>query len=695
MKLIHKHFILNSSGSSQVDYSPLYTYYDHLFIPDDTDSVYSDTGRTTLATDGDAVKSLTDLVGSQNMTWISSSTRRSFLDIKHGSAYELTYPLYKKPSGQKAHVSFFNILDSQFQSGTFSALSSPNTSVFVIRSRRAVGDEGGVTLGVGLRDRSQDHFEIINNAGAVELDAASGVANYDQLAILFAVDNGTSSTVYLNNSALGTVKTLSASSITQLLYGSNSHIWEHDLLLAGVINDVLTTGERNTLYSELTGFYTVDERPQAPHAYDVVVTFNGTDTFTCTSSFYDPNGLSENTSLAEYEWFIICARSPVDFAFGESSLESQLDYQRIVYTKGNTLVRSDNPAIWQGGLGGASTPGGGDVWVACRKKSYNTNSQSWSGIPFRSLYVNDNVAGSFSNGKPFFSDLYIKDGFTDRIYVAVSNNGAEDLTGANKTDFVVYVDGAEVTISSLSTTNLNSSFGSDPYSLIIMLSGVTLTYASVIIVKYLGNTIYASGSSYYIREFYTNPFLPVDNQIVGPDRILINFTGGSTATESSPWNNVDSAYTSTGTLIADAINDQTDATGVAVVLTDASTGYGQASSTETPPSPFTDTTTARGIVSNGYVGDKNWLLTFSGFNASESITVKLLTFLNNDASAGKGTLQIIGASTESILNIDSLDPVVSELTFDVDGSGEFTLEGESATNEYMSFCAMEIQRTEI
>jgi len=640
-----------AGGSSPVDYSPLYTEFDHLFIPDAENSVYSDLARTTLAVDGDAVKSITDLSGSQNLQWNSSNTRRSYLDVEHGGRYNLDFPIYKKPSGQKAHVSFFNMIDQQFASGTFTALNSPNTAVFVIRSRQAVQDEGGVGLGVYLRDRGYDHLEISNNAGSVELNAASGIPAFDQISILYAIDHGASSSVYLNNVLLGTVETLSASSITQLFYGTNSHIWEHDLLLTGVIHSALDATARNNLTDLLDNYYTVDERPQGAHLYSQTVSFDGTDTFTFSGTFYDPNALSENTSLREYEWFVFKQNSNLA---GHTGLDTQQPVGR-----GTTLKRGDHPEIFAG------VEGTSNVYVAARVKAYNTSSQSWSGIPPRSVFVVDNTTGTpVTTGQVWVNSVVVSSGTPKRIDVGLtSTSGGGTYSGGNVNHFKVYKNGTEISktidLTDLASGTVHLTVVDD----IVFSDELTLTHLPD------ATTPLQNSLGFTAPQFTTGNYLEFENNTTGPVSIYVNLSQSVDGT-TPPWNNANVGSGGVATLIADLDDDSGAATGISLAITEAGQGwtgsdYGSAGTL------FNETNVTQRGAGVWQGGNFNTTLRFAGLTAGQTFDISYA--IAKTGNGGAGNVVINGGAPIAFDSSSYTEFTSTGLVADGSGNVDFTM----------------------
>jgi len=651
-----KAFIMSqSSGSAPapVDYSPLYASFNRLIIPADPATVYADVARTTLANDGDIPKGITELINGNHLSWVSSdAVRRNYLDANHGGRWNLSSPIYKKPSGDYPHISLFNMLDVLYQSSAFTALSSPNTSVYVVRVRKAVQDEGGLTFGVSLRDRGNDHLEIGNNAGSVELDAASGIPNFEQIDILFAVDNGANSTVYRNNVALGTVKTLTASSITQLYYGTNSHVIEHDLLLAGVINSVLSTTPRTNLYDAIRAFFPVNQRPQRPHLYGLAVpVFDGVDTFTPSGgTFYDPNSVAENTSAREYEWFFFTQTANIS---GHTGLDTQEPFYR-----GTNLKRGDHPNVFRG------TEGTSDIYVAYRVKGYNTNGQSWGGIPFRSIFLADNTAGTkVTTGQAWVNSVTVENATPKRIDVHLtSTSGGGTFSGGNVNDFKVVKNGVEIS-KTIDLTSLASGY--------VRLTVVDdIVYSDNVIVSLIPGTTTPLQNSlgFIVPQFTTGNILAFTNNTSGPITMKVNlswFVDGTTP----PWQNVNSDG-SVATIDADVADTGGNATGISLAVTNSGQGW-TSSDYGSAGTLFNETNiTQRGIgVWQG--GNTNVTLRFAGLSAGQ--TFDLSYAIAKTGNGGVGNVVINGGAPIAFDSSSYTEFTSTGLTADGSGNIDFTM----------------------
>jgi hypothetical protein len=651
-----KRLWLNSGNSGgAIDYTVLYASFDKLIIPDSTDSIYSDVARSTLAVDGDYARNLTELIDGSNLPFTVNSPR-TFLAQEWGSRYNLRQPVYKKPAGDVGVISFFNSLNNVFQSASFTGLTDPNTIVAVIRSRTAVNYEGGVGLfGGALRDRGDaDHYELSNSAGSVELDAASGVAAFDQVAILMMVADGANSQVYLNGTKLGTDETLGAGTISSLLLGTTSHVQEHDVLMVGLINDVLSTGDRGTLQTLLETLWTPTQRPQKPHAYNIVVTFDGTDTFNVTYDFHDADGSGENTSAVEYEWIVYNTIADLD---GFDTLDSQAPAGR-----GATFKRGEHPNKF---IFPSGTYGDGHIYVACRVKAYSNNGNSWGGIPFRSLSLIDNVAGTPVTTGQFYPDtISVEDATPDEIQVVLGWTSGGDGWGAghggNVADFHVYVNGSEVTISSFdgSTIVASSFFTLNLAAPLLYSDVVTLSYVPIV-----DDIVNPSG--FALEQFYTGVYLPFNNNIVGPITMKVNLSFAGVDGTSPPWANVNSAWTTIQTEDADVADINGDATGISLEVLTAFQGWNTTSGG--PGTLFDEANVAARGASVYQAGTDVGVLRFAGLSAGQTFDI---SYAIGDGNGGAGSVDVTdGAGVNSQAFTDGTYTEYTKTGLTADGSG--------------------------
>jgi hypothetical protein len=642
------------SGSVPVDYSPLYAYFDKAVNIAESGSAFTDVARTTAATDGTYVKNITEILDGTNLSWVSSAIRKSYLAQKFASRYNFQAPVYKNPSGDKPHITFPNMLDTQFSSSSFSAASSPNTMVAVIRSRRAVPDEGGVGMGLFARDRSADHLEISNSAGAVELDAASGIPTYQQIKVLLIEDNGASSKLFINNVQVGTNETLAAGSISQLFYGTTSHQWEHDLFFAGVHYGIFSSGERSALQTLIESYFSVSSGPNAPYLHNAVLAFDGTDTFTVSSvTFNDPNSAGENTSLREYEWFVNRSAASVD---GYTGLDGQYAIHR-----GTTLKRGDHPDVF---LAGAT--GTGVVQVAVRIKGYDNNGNSWSGIPFRSLFINDNIAGTpVTTNQCWIQSVTVEDATPTKIRVHLTSSaGGGTFSGGNANHFKVWVNGVETSFTA-DFTGLVASGNID-----LTLTN-PLTYSDDVVVNHIpdATTPLQNSTGFTVPLQSTGAYLAFTNNIVGPITIKVNLSQSVDGT-SPPWNNANVGGGGVATLIANLNDDGGAATGISLAITEAGQGwtgsdYGSAGTL------FDETNVTQRGAGVWQGGNTNTTLRFAGLSAGQTFDISYA--IAKIGNGGVGNVVINGGTPIAFNSSSYTEFTQTGLTADGSGNVDITM----------------------
>ena len=650
----HQMFYFLANQSTPVDYTPLYAYFDKAINTAESGSVYTDVARTDAAGDGDYVRSITEVLDGSNLSWISNdNVRKSYLAQRFGGRYDFIRPVYKRPSGDKPHVTFPNMLDVLYSSSTFTAANSPNTVVVVMRNRRSVGDEGGVGMGATARDRGLDHLEITNSAGSVELDAASGIPTYQEIDVLLIEDNGSSSKVFLNNSQLGTNETLGAGTIAQLYYGTNSHQWEHDLFFVGVHYGIFSSGDRSDLQTLIESYFDVNSGPDRPYLHNPTISFDGTDTFSVSGvTFSDPDAAGENTSLREYEWFAIRTATSIE---GYTGLDAQYPIHR-----GATLKRGDHPDVFVPGATGT-----GAVQVAVRVKGYDNNGSSWSGIPFRSLYANDNSAGTpVTTGQCWINSVTVEDATPTKIRVHLtSSSGGGTFSGGNVDHFKVWVNGVEVS----KTIDLTGLAGSGNIDLTL---STPLTYSDDVQVNHIpGTTTPLQNSLGFIVPLQsTGPYLEFTNNIVGPITMKVNLTWSVNAT-SPPWANVESDG-SVATIDADVADEDGNARGITLAITEAFGGWGISDYLSAGTLFNEANVTARGMaVWQG--GNTNGTLRFSGLDAGQTFDISYA--IAKTGNGGAGNVVINGGSPIAFNSSSYTEFTSTGLTADGSGNIDFTM----------------------
>jgi hypothetical protein len=517
------------------------------------------------------------------------------------------------------------MFDIQFKSSTITTKNTPFSSVYIIRNRRAVQDEGGLNFGTQMRDLNYDHYRLINNAGTVDLDNASGIGTFQQLEWILVEDNGATSRIYVNGVQLGTDKTLSASNITALYYGTNSHQWEHDLFFAGNKYGIFTAPERAALGTLINSFFTVDQRPQAPHLYDPVIAFDGTDTYTISSvQWYDPNSIAENTALREYEWFLTDT--------GVASLQgwTGLDAQTVVSRK-STLKRSEIPQKFNGRCGA------GTLNVCLRIKGYNTSGVGYTGIPYRSRLIIDNVAGTpVATGQAWINSVKVDNATPTMIEVGfTSTAGGGTLSGGNINHFHVFKNGTEVNISSIDLTQLGS-------SKLFLTLGSAITSLDFITVTHTpdATTPLQNSLSFIIPLMQTGAYLAFVNNVVGAKKVKGNISFGVNANDPQ-YVNLDTNG-SIATLSANMNNIFGVASGYSCAVTNAFQGITDVSIPGFVGTLFDDSQVNQRGLEVWQGGDGSGTVRIAGLTANQVFDIQLPIY--HPANGGTGTISVQGNS---------------------------------------------------
>jgi hypothetical protein len=466
------------------------------FVYVDTNNVYTDASRSTLAADGVAYTALnlTESVTGAHLTWLPIGPRRTFLSPAFGFSHDRTAPIFKNPLGDVPHVFIPNVLDSVFNSsGTFANQASPNTSVVLFRHRRAIVDEGGIGMGLQARDRGYNQYEIGNFTGATELAANSGIAPFDVWSLLVLEDNGSQSRIYLNGAKLGADVTLPASLVNRLYYGTNSHVLEHDLKFAGHFNGIFTAAQRDNLLALANRIVPIGSLPKAPVVTNPVVVFDGTDTFRVASYSYSaPDGAAINPASLEIEWFVTSLNVPtVQGWFG-------LDGQRFVH-RGPTLKRSLFPSSFP-------IPGNDQQQVVAVVRARDVNGCGWSGVPFRSRPLRDEIPGTPDSVKaPVLASAVVSATATQRIALTWSGGAALASSSGSKSDFTVLVNGAPAAVSSIAFPG---------GSVLHLQLAAPLAHADAITVKLQqGSNPLKDSNNKAVENFVTGILVAVVNQI--------------------------------------------------------------------------------------------------------------------------------------------------------------------------------------
>ena len=654
--IIKKHWLL--SGGGGVNYAPLYPYFESLIIPA-VGPNYTNLSRTNIALDGDYVRGLTDVINDLPIQFKGSETRRSYLSNKYGSDYNLLLPVFKIPSRDYPHITFSNCLDMLFESASFAAVTNNNNSaIFVIRSRRSVIDEGGIYGGqVGIRDRGKDHLEIFNSGGSVELDAASGSPynETDYVSIITVVAFNSSSRAYSQLNQYGESVTLPVSSMTKIQYGTNSHQWEHDLILAGGLKSSTDIEEvfnlLNTNYFPVT--YNPDALVKSAHGYGITISFN-TNTFT--AAYLYGGDVAEDTSARIVEW--ICRRTDASIA-GYTGLDNQ---HIIKKSNSLTLNRSQIPATFNG------RNGTGVVYLSVRIKAFDTNGNSWGGIPFRSEYIFDNIVGTPSiTGQAWIDSVTVENANADEIVIHLtSTSGGGTFSGGSLDGFNVYVNDVEVT-PTIDLTDLSSGN-------IVLTLPSSLEYSDNVVVTYIpidATTPLQNSLGFQVPLMQTGVFLPFTNNVSGPITMKVNlswFVDGTTP----PWQNL-TADGSVSTIDADVADEGGSATGIALAVTNAFQGWGVTDKVGVGTLFDEANVVARGLNSNGSA-DTTGTLRFSGLTAGQTFDLSYAVY---DTNGGAGSVTVTDGAGTNVQAIDSsvyTEYTKTSLTADASGNVDITVE---------------------
>jgi hypothetical protein len=466
------------------------------FVYVDSNNIYTDASRSTLATDGVAhpALNLTELVANQHLNWVPLGPRRSFLSKAYGFSHDRSGPIFKNPVGDTAHIFFPNVLDSVFaSSATFAKQSSPNTSVTLFRSRRAVIDEGSVGMGVTVRDRGGSYYEITNFTGATLLANGSGIAPPDVWSLLITEDNGPQSRVYLNGTQLGTDATLPASFVDRLYYGTNSHVHEHDLKYVGRYNGIFTAAQRARILALTNSIVPLGSVPAAPVVRNPIIAFDGTDTFSVTSYTYtSPDGTPIDPASFTIDWFVTNLFAPSVQGW------TGLDAQHFVH-RGPTLKRSLFPTSFP-------TPGNDQQSVIAIVSCKDIQGRSWTGIPFRSRPLRDEIPGHPDAQKaPILASAVVPAAAPQRIVLTWSGGAAFNTTSGSKNDFSVLVSDSPVAVNAITVGTPNT---------VQLTLASPVSHSSTIVVKLQqSNNPLQDTNNKAVENFITGMFVAVENQV--------------------------------------------------------------------------------------------------------------------------------------------------------------------------------------
>lgn len=282
--------------------------YFHKLIYIDKANVYS---GDELAKDGEKYSNITidEAITGIHVTWNDPNPRKSLLDKEHGLSHNRNTPIFKKPVGDTPHLFWPNVLGSQLISKTFPALKSPNTVVAYVRVRDAVKWEGGIAMGVGIRDRG-DRLEIGNWGGAVSLD--KGLFPLNRWVLVIMEDNGARSRVMINDMQIGGFVNLPASYIDAIWYGTNSHIIEHDLKFCGIYNGIFTDAQLAELIQIANKIVPLGSYPKKAFIYSPRVSISNGVAIVSSYKFhgYDQTPIDPNS--IRWEWMGIDGKTGLD-----------------------------------------------------------------------------------------------------------------------------------------------------------------------------------------------------------------------------------------------------------------------------------------------------------------------------------------------------------------------------------------------
>ena len=330
----------------------LKTYFEKgKFVFVDKDTVFS---GGVLAKDGAKYTELTikELITGHDITWNDTGQRQSKLDKAGKLSHNRNTPIFKAPTGDTPHVHFPNVINTQFQSKGFPEMSGPFTSIVFFRPRRSVQWEGGIGLTVRMRNRG-DAMSIDNTNGEVTLD--KGLPVYDRWNLLIMEVNGVNTRAKLNGQWVGGNKTLSATKIRALYYGTPSHVQEHDLKYAVLLPGLLTDAEHAEILKLSKQIIEIDSLPTKPVITNIRIKQTEKGFALSGYDYHSPNGLPIGS--VEVEWIQIDG--------------GNLETQKFVGTGFDLEIPKANQM------------------VAAIVTVKDRDGKSYPGIPFRSEFLKD------------------------------------------------------------------------------------------------------------------------------------------------------------------------------------------------------------------------------------------------------------------------------------------------------------------
>lgn len=347
-------FLLFASFLVQAQIADKLKPYFHKLLYVDKANVYS---GGELAKDGEKYSTITvkEIITGSDATWSDPNPRKSFLDKEHGLSHNRNTPIFKKAVGDTPLLFFPNVLGSQLISARFPALTSPNTVIALVRVRDAVRWEGGIGMGVSVRDRD-DHLELSNNAIGVELD--KGRIPLNRWVLIVIEDNWTQSRVLINGVQIGSFKTLPKSYIDAIYYGTNSHIIEHDLKFCGLYNGIFTESQLAEITQIANKIVPIGSFPKKPVIYEPKIKIENGVFKLASYKFHGYDATPIDPASIKCEWVVIPS--------------GNLDAQRYVTT-----------------TTGEFNPPKADQQVAVIVTCKDLKGRYYSGIPFRSEFLRD------------------------------------------------------------------------------------------------------------------------------------------------------------------------------------------------------------------------------------------------------------------------------------------------------------------
>ncbi len=650
------------------NYSPLDSYFTY-FAAVNPSSVYQDVAMTVRSVDGKITKAISERKANYHALWASTDNRLGYWNTKFGSRYNRDYPIYKFPAGDIPHVTVSNYLDVLLQSD-IPDNASPNERHVLVRSRRSVSFEGySAPNQISLKDFSGS-MQIGNDSGSGAFVTVTGSSSLpeDVWTLVSIVDNGASSQLYINGVQSGSNVTVGAGTLSFFGMGTISHIYEHDVAFFAVNTGIGTN--MSALASAVNAIVPLNVRVNKPHAYGITAVFDNVDTYSLTSSFHQgSDGLSADTALDEYEWIIINAvQTAPNGGVGLDAIRPVFNYT------GATLKRSDFPSYFPAAQMGIVN----NISVSGQLKRYNSAGRSWSGIPFRSRYQSDNVAGTPDGTyAPIATAAVINDALktaVDITYSAALNTG----TGLY-TDFVVKVDEVAYPATSISFPN-----------------------STTVRVNHLGAVTNSSVVRVELRQTATNPlkgtngkiceshvsgqFYNLSNLVSGPQTVKINLTAFSNTTSSTGWINISDNLNSTGIKSSNMVDTNGTGSGINFDLTDIFDNGSYINSSPPTDSDIPDANiTTRCFYEYGD-GTQQAIVRLEGFTAGKTVDIKLKFYKDSSFPTGSATGVVTwtdngGASTTAIPSNLTL-ATVSKTGLVADSNGYVSFKIKSDTGNF-------------